>query len=206
MMKPEDNVIVPFAGDPAANFRAATSAYIYGLQPGSTSLVAELAATLHTTLINCDPCAHAAAAKAALRGYLCDDKLLSLAQREGDVRNYRRHLLYADPKSRFSILAIVWRPGQRTPIHGHTAWGAVGVYEGNPYSEVFDTHSEGRPAMSLDLLLKRRLQPGDLSTVQPGLDNAHRMGNDSHSRCITIHVYGRDLLARPRSINICFDE
>ena len=89
-MKAKDNVIVPFAGGPAANFRAATSAYIYGLQPGSTSLVAELAATLHTTLVNCDPHAHAAAAKAALRGYLCDDRLLSLTQREGDVHTYRR--------------------------------------------------------------------------------------------------------------------
>jgi len=205
-MKAEDNVIVPFTGGPAANFRAPTSGYIYGLQPGSTSLVAELAATLHTTLVSCDPHAHAAAAKAAMRGYLCDSRLLSLTQREGDERSYRRHLLYADPKSRFSILAIVWRPGQRTPIHGHTAWGAVGVYEGNPYCEEFDTRSDGRPAMSLELLLKRRLQPGDLSTVQPGLDNAHRIGNDGYSRCITIHVYGRDLLARPRSINICFDE
>jgi predicted metal-dependent enzyme (double-stranded beta helix superfamily) len=204
-MQPEDNVIVPFAGDPAASFRSTALNYVYGLQPGATSLVAELASTIHTTLINCSPHAHAAAAKAALRGYLCDDRLLTITQRAGDTDSYRRHLLYADPKSRFSILAIVWLPGQHTPVHGHTAWGTVGVYEGNPYCEVFDTRSEGRPAMSLDLLLKQRLKPGDLSSIQPGLDDAHRIGNDSHTRCVTIHIYGRDLLARPGSINISFD-
>jgi hypothetical protein len=41
--------------------------------------------------------------------------------------------------------------------------------------------------------------------VEPGIDDAHRIGNDGNSRCITVHIYGRDLLARPGSINISFN-
>jgi predicted metal-dependent enzyme (double-stranded beta helix superfamily) len=168
-------------------------------------MVGELAATVHATINHCQPHARAAAAKSALRGYLCDKDLLTSAQREGDTHNYRRHLLYADPNRQFSILAIVWLPGQQTPIHGHTAWGTVGVYAGHPYCDVFAPHGQQRLAVRQQLLLKNQLKPGDLSCVQPGTDDAHRLGNDSHSNCITIHIYGRDLLAHPRSINICID-
>lgn len=201
-MHTNNNRIVPFAGHPAANIRATTVNYKYGLQPGASPLVAELAATIHATLNNCPPHALAAAAKAALRGYLCDDKLLAIAHRAGEMRDYRRHLLYADPDCQFSILAIVWQPEQCSAIHGHTTWGAIGVYEGNPYCEVFDTLASGQTKARLNPLLKLQLKPGDLAIVQPGINEVHRIGNSSWSRCITIHIYGRDLLSRPGSINI----
>jgi predicted metal-dependent enzyme (double-stranded beta helix superfamily) len=204
LMRTDDNVIVPFAGHPGANVRTAAPGFAYGLQPDATPFIAELAATIHATLDNCQPHARAAAAKASLRGYLCEGQLLATTHRQGDAQSYRRHLLYADPSGQFSILAIVWRPGQHTPIHGHTAWGVVGVYEGKPYCEVFDTQTHDQPAINLDPLMKLRLKAGDLATVQPGIDDVHRIGNDSLSRCITIHIYGRDLLASPRSINIIF--
>ena len=131
--------------------------------------------------------------------------MLGTAHRIGSADTYRRHLLYADPDRQFSILAIVWNPGQHTPIHGHTAWGAVGVYEGAPYCEIFDTGTRNRPCMELEPTMKLRLKEGDLATVQPGIDDVHRIGNDSLRKAITIHVYGRDLLAQPGSINITFN-
>jgi predicted metal-dependent enzyme (double-stranded beta helix superfamily) len=200
-----DNVVVPIAGQPAAGARVTDAGTAYGLQPDATPFIAELAETLDATLGNCEPHALAAAAKASLRGYLCEDRLLAVEHRQGDRDRYRRHLLYADPAGQFSILAIVWQPGQHTPIHGHTAWGVVGVYEGNPYCEVFDTNTYKQPAINLDPLMKLRLKPGDLATVQPGIDDVHRIGNDGVARCITLHIYGRDLLARPGSINIIFN-
>ena len=176
----------------------------YGLQPGATQLIAELARTLHATASRCQPHALPAAAKASLRGYLCESALLAPEHRQGCADRYQRHLLYADPQRQFSILAIVWLPEQCTPIHGHTAWGAVGVYAGHPYCEVFDTRTDARPAMELTPQMKLRLHPKDLAIVQPGIDDVHRIGNDSRSTCITIHIYGRDLLASPGSINISF--
>lgn len=201
-----NSVVTPFPGGPSANLRGPDSTKLnYGLQPGSTQLVAELAATLDKTLAQCQPHALAAATKASLRGYLCEPTLLSSAQRVGNADSYARHLLYADPCRRFSILAIVWQPGQKTPIHGHTAWGAVGVYTGNPYCEVFDTNTDARQCMRLEPAMKMCLHPGDLATVQPGIDDVHRIGNEGLCEAVTIHIYGRDLLARPGAINIIFN-
>jgi len=199
-------VVTPFPGGPAANLRHnASNVLQYGLQPGASESVYELAQTLKTVRDLCQPHALAAAAKASLRAYLCEPKLLASQHRIGDASAYKRHLLYADPERQFSILAIVWNPGQHTAIHGHTAWGAVGVYEGSPYCEIFDTAAQDRPCMQLEPTMKLRLKAGDMATVQPGIDDVHRIGNDGIRKAITIHIYGRDLLAQPGSINITFN-
>src|SRR4030095_11912675 len=39
---------------------------------------------------------------------------------------YARHLLHVDPAGRFSVVVMVWGPGQRTPIHAHGGGGGVG--------------------------------------------------------------------------------
>ena len=200
------SVVTPFPGGPAANLPGTEiSAPRYGLQPGASYTVYELAQTLKAVSDRCQPHALAAAAKASLRGYLCEPNLLASQHRVGDASAYKRHLLYADPEQQFSILAIVWNPGQHTAIHGHTAWGAVGVYEGSPYCEIFDTATQDRPCMQLEPTMKLRLKAGDMATVQPGIDDVHRIGNDGIRKAITIHIYGRDLLAQPGSINITFN-
>ncbi|MAJ28453.1 MAG: hypothetical protein CMJ92_03520, partial [Planctomycetes bacterium] len=53
-----------------------------------------------------------------------------LDQFEGSSQKYTRHLLHADPEDRFSLLALVWKPGQGTPIHDHPSWGVIGVLRG----------------------------------------------------------------------------
>jgi hypothetical protein len=50
-----------------------------------------------------------------------DPDLLTAAQRAGDPERYRRHLLYSQPEPAVSVLALVWEPGQATPIHAHGA-------------------------------------------------------------------------------------
>ncbi len=198
-------VVTPFPGDPAAGLRAAEPLQ-YGLQPGTTPLLADFVATLQSVVDRCSGHGMAAAAKAALRGYVCDEKLLAAVHKQGDAATYKRHLLYAAPDGSCSVLAIVWLPGQVTPIHGHTAWGAVGVYEGKPFCENFDNWQNEHGAIGLRSKMKLRLQPGDLATVRPGIDDVHRIGNDTQSRAITIHIYGRDLLAEPGKLNIVFPE
>lgn len=111
---------------------------------------------------------------------------------------YRRHLLYADPAGRYTVLAVVWRPGQTTPVHGHTAWGAVGVYQGNPSVDVYTYEEGGAPVLKG----KFCCCPGQVSHVTEGVDAPHRIFNDSDDIAITIHTYGRDLTEDPASINI----
>jgi predicted metal-dependent enzyme (double-stranded beta helix superfamily) len=202
----DDEVITPFPGHPAANLNnGEISVGDYGLQPGATALMAELARTMHAALERCQPHALSAAAKASLRGYLCEPELLAAEHKKASRKSYRRHLLYAAPDRSFSILSIVWNPGQCTPVHGHTAWGAAGVYEGTPYCESFKLSESSPRVMSLQSTLTLRLKATDIATVEPGIDDAHRIGNDTLYRAVTVHIYGRDLLRSPGSINIDLD-
>ncbi len=111
---------------------------------------------------------------------------------------YRRHVLYADPLGRFTVLSVVWQPGQGTPVHGHTAWGAAGVYSGTPSVANYRLARDG----TVELACEAVCAPGDVTCVQPGIDYPHRVRNASDDVAITIHTYGRDLVADPASINI----
>ena len=59
-------------------------------------------------------------------------------RRTANHQNYARHLLHADPAGRFSVLSIVWSPGQMSPVHGHHTWCAVGVFKGEIEETFFE--------------------------------------------------------------------
>ena len=40
---------------------------------------------------------------------------------------YARHTIASDPAGRFTLLAIVWAPGQFSPPHAHETWCAYAV-------------------------------------------------------------------------------
>ena len=42
---------------------------------------------------------------------------------------YQQHLLHSASDESFSMVSLVWKPAQRTPIHDHLAWCVVGVYQ-----------------------------------------------------------------------------
>ena len=88
---------------------------------------------------------------------------------------YRRHVLYGDPAGRFTVLAVVWRPGQGTPLHGHTAWGAVGVYRGYPSVATYRYVDGEMPVPTGEYHCK----PGDVCHVTPGTAEPHRVFNAS---------------------------
>src|SRR5215470_18685690 len=47
-----------------------------------------------------------------------------------EAANYARNLIYRAPDDSLSLYALVWLPGQWTPVHDHGSWGVVGVVEG----------------------------------------------------------------------------
>ena len=65
-----------------------------------------------------------------LGALLAHDGWLVPEHRVGNADHYTQHLLHVSPCRRLSIVALVWLPGQRTPIHDHVSWCVVGVYEG----------------------------------------------------------------------------
>jgi hypothetical protein len=55
----------------------------------------------------------------------------------GDPDPYKSEVLYSEPDGSLSIVALVWRPGQVTPIHDHVTWCVFGVIQGVEREEPF---------------------------------------------------------------------
>ena len=134
--------------------------------------------------VSLPPEAMAGAIQAALHDAIAKNGWLPPERRRASHDNYARHLLHGDPRGRFSILSIVWDHGQASPIHGHQCWCAVGVYLG-----ALTESRYGEEAGAPVLLESRRRDAGSLSFDAAGL-GLHRIGNDSGSIAISLHVYG----------------
>jgi predicted metal-dependent enzyme (double-stranded beta helix superfamily) len=123
---------------------------------------------------------------AAIHGSLFDLDLLAAEHRRAGTDSYSRHLLHADPQGLFSILAIVWGPGQGSPVHAHHTWCAVGVYAG----EITESHYHAPPGAPYPVKTGTvRRGPGD-SCFDSGRSGIHRIANESDELAISIHVYG----------------
>src|SRR3954454_13970343 len=66
---------------------------------------------------------------AALARVAADPDLLTPVQRIPSPECYARHVVYGDPAGRFTMLALVWMPGQFSPPHAHQTWCAYAVCE-----------------------------------------------------------------------------
>jgi len=110
---------------------------------------------------------------------------------------YAQHLLHCDPLERFSVVSFVWGPGQRTPVHNHTAWGVVGVLRGLETCDEFEPTAEGVRATGQTHALKTSA----IEAVSPTVGDWHRVGNALPDQpSISIHVYGGNIGAIHRSM------
>jgi predicted metal-dependent enzyme (double-stranded beta helix superfamily) len=136
--------------------------------------------------------------RALLAELIAGDGWLPAALAEPDPAGYRIHLLHCDRARRFSVSAMVWGPGQGTPIHEHTVWGMVGVLRGRERCEEFSPPSEpGRPLVPGAV---HELASGDIDFVSPTIGDIHRVSNAlSDGVSVSIHVYGGDIGALTRS-------
>jgi predicted metal-dependent enzyme (double-stranded beta helix superfamily) len=78
-----------------------------------------------------------------LRLHLPSPDVLTAEQRYGDPLTYRCHVLHAESDGSFSIVALVWRPGQATPIHDHVTWCVFGELQGSEREDRFTLRSDG---------------------------------------------------------------
>src|SRR4030088_2205646 len=79
-----------------------------------------------------------------VRLYLPGPEILTAAERQRSPDGYVCHPLHTEPDGAFSVCAVVWRPGQQTPIHDHVAWCVVGVLQGAEDEELFALRDGGR--------------------------------------------------------------
>jgi predicted metal-dependent enzyme (double-stranded beta helix superfamily) len=120
----------------------------------------------------------------ALRRNLPTPEVLTAEQRLGSPDEYQGHTLHVEPDGSFSIVGLVWRPGQLTRIHDHVTWCVFGVIQGVEHEELFDAE--------LNLVGESDNHVGDVSGFAPPGD-IHRVHNTTGGTAISIHVYGTDV-------------
>jgi len=112
-----------------------------------------------------------------------------------DPTHYARNLIYAAPDKSVSLYALVWLPGQWTPIHDHGSWGVVGVLEGVLEERSYVRLSPDRDSNEgIDLARGGvvLLGKGAVTSFVPNPDHIHVTGVPSdRGRAVSLHLYGR---------------
>ncbi len=111
--------------------------------------------------------------------------------------SYSRNLIFNAPDASLSLYAIVWLPGQWTPVHDHGSWGVVGVVEGVLEERSYVRLSPDRGADS-DIELARGgvilLRRGAVTSFVPNPDHIHVTGVPAERpRAVSLHLYGRTM-------------
>ena len=125
----------------------------------------------------------------ALERNLPSPSILTAEQRAGHRDSYRSEVLHSEPDGSFSIVALVWRPGQVTPIHDHVTWCVSGVIQGIECEELFELDEQGACLIEAGFRVNRT---GDVNGFAPPGD-IHRVGNAGDVPAISIHIYGTDV-------------
>jgi predicted metal-dependent enzyme (double-stranded beta helix superfamily) len=120
---------------------------------------------------------------AALAPYMGLTGLLDGVACPGGPEKYTRHLLHAG--AGYSVLALVWRPRQMSPVHAHRTWCVFGVHQGWMTETLFTRGAtDARPFASMP----RRA--GDVAHAPADPDKIHRLANLGTTDALSIHVYG----------------
>jgi 3-mercaptopropionate dioxygenase len=136
-----------------------------------------------------------------LAGHLPSPDVLTAEQRIGDTKSYRSHVLHTEPDGSFSIVALVWRPGQVTPIHDHVTWCVFGVIQGEEYEELFTLDGKSGCLVESGTNTNRTAEVGGFAP--PG--DIHRVRNAGEGTAISIHIYGTDVSRIGSSVRRHYD-
>jgi 3-mercaptopropionate dioxygenase len=136
-----------------------------------------------------------------LERHLPSPSILTAEQRAGDPETFRSHVLHSELDGSFSIVALVWRPGQMTRIHDHVTWGAFAVIQGMEYEELFTLDEEGACLLEVGTTVNAM---GDVSGFAPPGD-IHRVRNAGNRTAISMHIYGTDVSRLGSSVRHDYD-
>jgi predicted metal-dependent enzyme (double-stranded beta helix superfamily) len=115
------------------------------------------------------------------------------------AESYTRHVAYADPNGHFTIVYLVWRPGQFSPVHGHQTWCAYRVLKGELTEDHYRWNAASGRAAACGSVRRRR---GDIVTAAAGLEHIHRLGNAGTDVAVSLHIYGVEQHAISTGVNL----
>ncbi len=145
-----------------------------------------------------DPCDCVQAIAPLMRRLLCGDRgFLEPGHFRADPAHYARNAIHIADDGLLSLFALVWLPGQWTPVHDHGTWGVVGVVEGVLEERNYIRLDPDR-ARDRDIRLARGgvilLGESTVTSFVPNPDHIHMTGVPAdRPRAVSLHLYGREL-------------
>jgi predicted metal-dependent enzyme (double-stranded beta helix superfamily) len=150
---------------------------------------------------NSDPSTVAGRAGMLLQPALADPLLLEPRHCESWEGRYRPHLVHVHPAGRYSVVGLVWNPGQATAIHDHRCWCVVGVWRGLERETSYDLHDDEDGEPYLVHRTSSVASRGEVAVLVPPDEDIHRVENAGEGVAISVHVYGDDIARLGSSIN-----
>lgn len=142
---------------------------------------------------------------AELQSRVEEPNLLRPEQRAASESSYCQHILHVEEDGSFSVVALVWLPGQSTPVHDHVSWCVTGVHRGRELEQRFrlvdEQGGEGAYLVEGD---RTTNDTGSVAALSPPGD-IHRVENPGPETAVSIHVYGADIDALGSSIRRRYD-
>jgi predicted metal-dependent enzyme (double-stranded beta helix superfamily) len=186
--------------EPAARTKRA------GVPRSATDSLDAFAADIETLrLVHSNDTSLADAVALRLRRLLANPAWLPLPYRVPADDGYRSHVVHVAPDGGWSLGSLVWKPGQRTPIHDHVCWCVVGVYQGAEAETRYHLH-EGDDGRFLVEVERQVATAGDTVALVPPAEDIHAVENAGTGIAISLHVYGADIGRLGSSINHRFDD
>jgi 3-mercaptopropionate dioxygenase len=109
---------------------------------------------------------------------------------EIDTEHYARRLVYEDRASGVMVLAMVWAPGQGTPLHDHAGlWGIEAVLCGEIESVPYHMFAQQNGEYYFNAQPAERLAAGSTGYLLPPFEH-HVTRNVSEEVAITLNIYG----------------
>ncbi|MBI1756488.1 MAG: cysteine dioxygenase family protein [Fimbriimonas ginsengisoli] len=159
------------------------------------SKVAQLVSLLDEAMIHEEKSARCLAVKAVLEEVVRTGRcVLDAHDMTPTPDRYARRLLHRDPAGRYSVLAMVWGPGQGTPLHDHASmWCVECVYKGR--IKVVSYSQGASPSPEVHAFAPEQTiyaGPGEAGALIPPFDY-HTLENMESEPTVTLHVYGGEM-------------
>ncbi len=145
------------------------------------------------------PADHVQAIAPAMHRLLNGERsFLKPAHYRSDPGHYARNAIFIAEDDSLSLYALVWLPGQWTPIHDHGTWGVVGVLEGRLDERNYIRTDGGGAGATDGIDLVRGgvilLDEGAVTSFVPNPDHIHVTGNGhAERRVVSLHLYGHGM-------------
>lgn len=158
--------------------------------------LAQLMEDLRGALHPAPSCNESACEKAAeiLKHYSRNDISLPERLRQPNHPCYARHLIHKEEKDGFCVVAMVWSPGQGTPVHDHGGtWCVEGCVEGQLAITSYRLLDGDNPEqVRFEQEHYVEVGRGSVGCLIPPFEH-HKIHNPFKTTAITLHVYGHEL-------------